>query len=130
MSQNAVGRREEQTLAVYLGAVMEQGGFTLREVARAAGLSPTTVHNALAGKFVPSPHTIRRLANFLGVSDLDLLRMAGHVPAEQVEYSVREALVRALSRELHLLPHERALLVDFYDFLRAKRMSQVPAGNG
>ena len=114
-------RREERTLAVYLREVMGQGQFSLRAVARAAGVSPTTVHNVLAGRFVPSPPTIGRLAAFLGVSELDLLRLAGHVPAERVEHSVREALVRELSRELHLLPHERALLVDFYDFLRARR---------
>lgn len=127
MAGDTTEQQEEQTLAVYLQEVMKQAHFTLRDVASAAGLSPTTVHNVLAGKFIPSPQTVSRIAAFLGVSELDLLRMAGHVSAEQVDHSVREALVRELSRELHLLPHERALLVDFYDFLRTKRLGRAAA---
>ena len=59
-------------------AALERERFTVRELARAAGVSHATVVKARNMESVPSPETCQKLASWLGVTADALLELAGH----------------------------------------------------
>jgi transcriptional regulator with XRE-family HTH domain len=63
-----------RTLAARLRGQRKRRGFSLRKLAGASGLSPTTIHQIETGRGSPSLATLQVLATTLGVGVGDLLR--------------------------------------------------------
>jgi DNA-binding XRE family transcriptional regulator len=53
---------------------------TMRQVAEYTGLSPSTIHNIIVGKYLPSSATAVKLAEYFRVDPDVALELAGHRP--------------------------------------------------
>ncbi len=53
---------------------------SMRQVAEYTGISPSTVHNIIVGKYVPKPATCIKLAEYFRVDSDVVLELAGHRP--------------------------------------------------
>jgi transcriptional regulator with XRE-family HTH domain len=83
-------------------------GQTQRAVAADLGIANTYLSQLESGKIdTPSPAVRRRLAQYLGVSHLDVLIMCGEISADEVAESgrggIREAGPDEPAHELHAL---------------------------
>jgi transcriptional regulator with XRE-family HTH domain len=83
-------------------------GQTQRAVAADLGIANTYLSQLESGKIdTPSPAVRRRLAQYLGVSHLDVLIMCGEIAADEVAESgrggIREAGPDEPAHELHAL---------------------------
>jgi transcriptional regulator with XRE-family HTH domain len=67
------GKNIQQIIAE---AVRQQGYRTVKEAARATGLSAKTLQSAISGASTPSPQTLIKLATRLGLDADDLVRRA------------------------------------------------------
>lgn len=86
----------------------DRRNYSVREVARAAQLSPAVVDKAINRRAVPSPESCRKLAPVLGVPVDTLLELAGHKTATSNRPPSRDEL---LERFLAV----DAIEVPFYD---------------
>lgn len=69
--------------------------MTVRELARASGISHATIVQARNMEATPSPTTCRKLARWLGVTEDRLLELAGHktAPLERARVASRDELL-------------------------------------
>ena len=91
---------------------LRREGATIRSIAAAAGLAPTTVHDIGAGRQAPTPHTARALAAITSASPrhvrvdaggtrlrLRALHVMGHGSARIARaLGAREMTIRAITR--------------------------------
>jgi transcriptional regulator with XRE-family HTH domain len=77
-------------LATYLNAEMDRRGWSLRQMARRAVISHTTVVKMANGVGHPEVETCQALARALEVPVEDILRMAGILPSAPPPNQVRE----------------------------------------
>jgi DNA-binding XRE family transcriptional regulator len=91
---------------------LRREGATIRAIAAAAGLSPTTVHDISAGRQAPTPHTARALAAITSASPrhvrvdaggtrlrLRALHVMGHGSARIARaLGAREMTIRTITR--------------------------------
>jgi transcriptional regulator with XRE-family HTH domain len=85
-----LSHRLSRTLAARLRAQRRRRGFSLRTLASASGLSPTTIHQIEAGRGSPSLATLQALATTLGVGVGDLLQEGKDLPGPAVLAPARE----------------------------------------
>lgn len=118
-------------LAAWLNREMMQRGWSLRQIAKRAGISHTTIVKLANGIGHPEIKTCRALAQAMSVPVEDVLRLAGILPTGQL--IIREAAVtynthneadnetRLLQLWRVLSPADRALLLDI-----AARLAEAP----
>lgn len=68
------------TLATWLNTEVNRRGWTLRGVAKKAGVSHTTIYKIANSERKPKAETCRALAIVFGLDPAEVLRMAGHLP--------------------------------------------------
>jgi transcriptional regulator with XRE-family HTH domain len=98
-------RRLRESLAEQLRTLMSDTGVGERELARAAGLSSSTVCRALEGTLLPTPETYGRLGAALG-ADLSMRYYANTGPKIRDRFSapMLEALLGVLDPRWHPYP--------------------------
>ena len=91
---------------------LRREGATIRSIAAAAGLAPTTVHDIAAGRQAPTPHTARAIAAIISASPrhvrvdaggtrlrLRALHVMGHGSARIARaLGAREMTIRTITR--------------------------------
>jgi transcriptional regulator with XRE-family HTH domain len=77
-------------LATYLNSEMDRRGWSLRQIARRAAISHTTVVKMANGVGHPEVETCRALARALDVPVENILILAGILPAQKNGASVRD----------------------------------------
>lgn len=95
--------RAESPLGDFIKRHLQKRGWSLRTLAMYAELAPSSVANAVAGRHVPSPETLRRIAEVLEVDETHLLRLAGHIE-EDGPQGLNDPSVIALAYRLEDLP--------------------------
>jgi transcriptional regulator with XRE-family HTH domain len=71
---------EGNILSVWLVNKIKDRGWSIRELARRAGVSHTSVAKAVSGETRPSPGVCLGIAYAFGELPEDVLRLAGHLP--------------------------------------------------
>lgn len=94
--------RMSQELAAYLVEQVNRRGWSGREFGRHANISTYTASRILRGEGTPTPETLRRIAETLGIDETYLLRLAGHL--EETPRGLRNAAVIALAQRIEDLP--------------------------
>ncbi|MDD2422493.1 MAG: DUF1232 domain-containing protein [Heliobacteriaceae bacterium] len=92
----------------FLDAKINECGYTLRETARLAGVSPSTLSRVIRGKRRPSARLLRTLAPVLGCPLPTLLAKAGINSPEPESEPIDQATGLLLDRLLLELPKYRA----------------------
>jgi transcriptional regulator with XRE-family HTH domain len=86
---------------------LKERGLTQNQVAVYANVGQATISDLLNKEHVPKVETLFRLADLFGVSRVDVLRLAGHLPPIPVEDSDEaDPLVEALLAEFRRVPDE------------------------
>lgn len=96
-------------LSVWLEEKLRQRGWTQMQLAAYAGVGQSTVSGILNKEHIPKVETLFRLADTVGASRVQVLRLAGHLPRPGAGHSAEgdeEAVVEALLEEFRLLPEE------------------------
>lgn len=71
----------EEEFRFYIRKLRKEKGLTLRELSDLSGVSQSYITNVENGKrSIPSPEILKKMAAPLGVSPLDLMFKAGHIP--------------------------------------------------
>jgi len=101
-------------LGRYIEQEVEQRGWSYRELARRARVSPPTVLAAISGENQPKPETLRKLARALDATPEHLFQLAGILrpPRDDDEITVRDAI--GIMREL--TPEGRRRVLEFLYF--------------
>lgn len=71
----------------YLAGVIAERRLSLREVAERTGVSHATLSQVINGKTIPSPPTLKLIADGLGLDYINLMRLAGHLPLTERDYN-------------------------------------------
>jgi gp16 family phage-associated protein len=99
-----------ERLREYINERLGQEGASIRQLAREAGLSHTTVYDVLAGRTKPGLRFYQRVATALGVSVDYLLDLAGETPAGARE---DDSLMEIMAIARHLSPEQVRALRDY-----------------
>lgn len=91
----ALGNRE--LMAHNIKRLLDAKGMTVKDLANAIGIAPTTVYGWTQGQYYPRIDKIEMMANFFGVSKAEL------VEGEQIEDIMQEAFDRPDMRTLFSL---------------------------
>lgn len=99
------------TLSSWLAAELKERRMSMRELARGADLSHTTIAQVVSGERAPTWEFCFSVARTLNTDPLPLFRMAGLLPPERIKVAEEEeinAILRGLSPEaraivLHML---------------------------
>lgn len=88
---------KDNAFGVYLKNLLDSMGVIPRTAAQSIGLSSTHMYNVLHGKRKPTIAFIRQIAEYLQVSDWELMRVAGIIaPTEEV---FDDQVIALLSKE-------------------------------
>lgn len=85
----------------YLKQLRENRGFKLREVAQKTGIMLADLDRYERAFSPIHPNSIRTLAEFYGVSYIDLMVIAGYFPKEETGISESEAHLRVFRKIVH-----------------------------
>ena len=120
------------TLALWLNQQTANHGWTLRQVARKAGVSHTTVIKIANNELNPKPVTCRGLAVAFGVDIEEVYRVAGILPARRVisepraRYDVGEDdEVRLVQLYRELPEDERGLVMELIERLTGRVVARI-----
>jgi transcriptional regulator with XRE-family HTH domain len=108
-------------LGVDLHQLRELRRATLRDVAEAAAISPTYLLKLEKGMVqAPSPHVLRRLARYFGVSYLTLMQQAGYDIVDAESPQPRQGILASTLASETLTEGEQRALAAFLTTLRAQ----------
>jgi transcriptional regulator with XRE-family HTH domain len=86
---------EENTLQEWIASEVAARGWTIRELARQAGLAHTTINDVLAGKQLPGWDFCARVAGPLGATPIEVFIRAGKLKRAEA----LTALLRLLAED-------------------------------
>lgn len=93
----------------------EATGMSLRDLAKAAGVSPTFMSKVETENWKPKEEKLRKIAQILGLDENDLVARAGRVPSELSDiikgHSARPGVELLLRTTKDFTPQEMAKLV-------------------
>jgi transcriptional regulator with XRE-family HTH domain len=123
-------------LATYLNAEMDRRGWSLRQIARRAAISHTTVVKMANGIGRPEVETCQALARALEIPVEDIFRLAGILPAApspnrgvRVVYEVNgDDLVLQLWRALS--PEDQRIVRDLMERLVPENQTRIVGEEG
>lgn len=126
MLHMATDTSELSPLGEFIEHHVQRRGWSLRTLAMYANLAPSTVANAVSARHTPSPETLRKLAETLGVDESHLLRLAGHL--EETPSGLNDPAVLAIAYRLEdMSPDERMRTIQALDMMiGATRSSGIP----
>jgi transcriptional regulator with XRE-family HTH domain len=105
--------------ANWLKQQIAERGWSVRETARQAGISPTPISNILSGKARPGLDVYRGVARAFQVRLEDVLRLAGELPATVQEQRAADPLLDEGIRILtEIPPGDRPMAVRLLQGLR------------
>jgi transcriptional regulator with XRE-family HTH domain len=81
------------TLGSYLKEALDRRGWSGRTLAMYAELGTNTVAKTLRGETTPDPDTILKIASALGVDELHLLHLAGHIETPALDLDPTAAYI-------------------------------------
>lgn len=97
-----------QKFGAWLNDQMAQQNMTQADLARRVNLSRGQIHHYRQGTHRPRPHTMRRIAEGLGVDLGDALAIAGYTPEGSSDHDELAAMVRYIPNER--LPEARRFI--------------------
>jgi transcriptional regulator with XRE-family HTH domain len=104
-----------------LRQLRELRGLTLRDVSSETDISPAYLLKLERGEVQsPSPHVLKRIAGFYGVSYLALMELAGYSTTETDETERRPALVAGFLAAESLTESEQRAVSAFLSTLRSQ----------
>jgi transcriptional regulator with XRE-family HTH domain len=107
-----------ETLSGFLREECARRKLSWRAASLGAGLGATAVYGMIRNVSVPEPETLRKLADFFGVSQQYLMELAGHLSRGQ---DGEPDIGRALRSHYRDLPPEAVSEIeDFIAFVRQK----------
>lgn len=113
---------EANTLGAELRLLRDMRGETLREVATASDISAAYLLKLEKGEVQsPSPHVLRRLARYLGVSYLSLMSDAGYDVSDEATVGSRPSVLASALASEKLTPAEQQAVAAFLATLRAQQ---------
>ena len=119
------------TLAVWLNEQTSHRGWTLRQVARKAGVSHTTVIKIANGVHSnPETKTVAGLAKAFGADPVEICRLAGILPPQRsvsdsrAEYTVSDE-VRLVQLYRELPEDERGLVMELIERLTGRVVARI-----
>ena len=128
MVNTVVERILTNRLGQHLKRARERRGWSLARTAEEAGVSTAYVQKLERGEVnSPSPHKLRGLAEALGISFEEVMRLAGYATPSE-DPSEGEASVRSLAAALQaedLTAVELEELTDYLHFRRKQRERSV-----
>jgi transcriptional regulator with XRE-family HTH domain len=77
-AEGGMTKENRRDLGRYIAELREQQGKSLRALAEAAGLSPSSLSDIENGRSLAQPDTLERLATALGIDWEDLYALAGY----------------------------------------------------
>lgn len=89
-------------LSDFLKDQLNRRGWSRRRLADEAGVAPDTTARIVRGEGLPSPDTLRKIAEALEVNEAYLLRLAGYL--EDRPKGLHNAAVIDLARQIEELP--------------------------
>ncbi len=104
--------------------ILEEKGLTAYKVAKATGLSTSTLSNWKMGRYVPKLEKLQKIAIYLGVS-VDYLMGIDKIvlPAEQVGGLSPEYIkVVSEAKERGYSPEDIRIALDMLDIARGKKL--------
>jgi len=115
-----------ERLSTVLRRLRALRGVTLREVDAKTGISNAYLSQLEKGGATnPSPHLLRKLADFYEVPYESLLEAAGYLrPTTASEGSGRVSALQAALMSAKLSDEEQAKVAEFIEFLRMPRSSR------
>ena len=117
----------ENDLASWLDNELEERGWSIREMARRAGVSHTAIASALNRKGRPSAELCVAIADVLGVSAIEVVQRAGILPPDPPETTAWRRL-NAMWARLSDEDQERVLeIVETWVQKRGQRPRRVPS---
>jgi transcriptional regulator with XRE-family HTH domain len=120
------GDRGSTALADFVRQRIETKGWSIRQTAVKAGISPLALGNLLRGLVVPRVETLQKLAPALNVEAPELLRLAGYLPKGLVRDS-EAAIVQVAERLSQLPPPIKAEAIRFTNGI-IDVLEQLPPG--
>lgn len=93
-----------KTLGRYIDQELKRRGWSRRTLAMYAEISPDAAARLARGQGTPQPETIHKVAKALEVSEVYLLRLAGHL--EERPATLTDPAVIDLARRIEELPPE------------------------
>ncbi len=116
----------ENDLASWLDNELEERGWSIREMARRAGVSHTAIASALNRKGRPSTDLCVAIADTLGVSAIEVVQRAGILPPDPPETAAWRRLNEMWTR-LSDEDRERILeIIEAWVQKRGRRARRVP----
>ncbi len=106
--------RGSTALADFVRHRIETKGWSIRQTAAKAGISPLALSNLLRGLVVPRVETLQKLAPILNVEVQELLQLAGHLDMN-LEGDSERAVVQVANRLGKLSPPVKAEIIKIFN---------------
>jgi transcriptional regulator with XRE-family HTH domain len=106
--------KQREAFGEALGEVLAEARISGRGLARALGLSPTSVSKWLRGKTTPPPETVARTESLLNLSPGTLSGPLGYVVTDASVAPRASSVAEAVKADPRLGPRERAVLLTVY----------------
>lgn len=107
--------RISEKFGPYIREQRDAKGMSLRELAKAAGVSPTFMSKVETENWKPKEEKLRKIAQVLGIDGADLVARAGRVPSDLSdiikEHGARPGVEALLRTTKGFTPQEMAKLV-------------------
>jgi transcriptional regulator with XRE-family HTH domain len=104
-----------EKFGAYIRGHREARGMSLRDLAKAAGVSPTFMSKVETEDWKPKEEKLRKIAQVLGLDGADLVARAGRVPSDLSdiikEHGARPGLETLLRTTKRFSPQEMEKLV-------------------
>ena len=107
------------TLIEWINEQLEEQGWSMRELARRAELSPTTISEVVAGRAKPGLEFCKGVARAFHVAPADVLRMAGLLPYIPADVHQNDELLYYFTQ---LPPDDRQRLITMTRALYEQRV--------
>ena len=101
----------QMTLAEWLDRQLSSSGMSQNAVANYAGVSHSAVSEWRKGNRIPDPPYVWKLAEYFNADVIEVMRMAGHLPAEEDSSRAAEIVPELRSALSGLTPGEQRRLV-------------------
>jgi len=105
----------KEELSNFLLKEIQKRGLSGRKLSTYSGLSPATVHNIMNSTYMPTPNSLNKLADYLGVKRQFLWQLAGLLPED--ETFTDDRLRYCFARVDKLPDASRTMVINMVDYL-------------
>lgn len=110
-------------LAQFLRTARERGGFSLRSVEEATGVSNAYLSQLEHGRIrQPSPVVLHKLSELYGVSYTEAMRLVGYPVPRSTRMEREGQTTRPFARFGDMTVEEERALAEYLEFLRTRRV--------